>query len=114
MAGLISATKKLQVRRKSNRRKSRLNKRKGTVVCTCKKAKGNQHDLIMGGRIIKKSQVGSQVSNIRLKKTKIMNEGTWMLTGGVDNPCKCKIVSGGKKEKSRTLKGVNMVITKYR
>ena len=111
----MSAHKKLKARAVSKRRKTRLDKRKGTISCICKKAKGTlQHDLVTGGRIIKKSVGGSQVTNIKLKKTPIMNEGSWMLTGGVDNPCRCKIVSGGKNEKSRTLKGVNMVITKYR
>ena len=115
MPSLINATKKLKSRSTSKRRKSRLEKRKGTIVCICKKAKGTlQHDLVTGGRIIKQSVVGSQVTNIKLKKTPIMSEGSWMLTGGLDNPCKCRIVSGGKKEKSRALKGVNMVITKYR
>jgi hypothetical protein len=43
-----------------------------------------------------------------------MSEGVWALTGGVDNPCRCRLESGTMgKNKSRPLKGVNMVSLKW-
>jgi hypothetical protein len=113
MPSFISAHKKLKARSTSKRRKTRLVKRKGTIQCVCKKAKGNQRDLIVGGKLITRKELNSPVNHIRFKRAKHMNEDVWTLTGGVDNPCKCKLLSGTDK-KSRVLKGINMVVTKYR
>jgi hypothetical protein len=112
---MFKAIAKIKKRGTPLDKRRRASSKTGTVSCVCKKTKpSGRSDITIGGKMISSRSKDSPVNHVRLKRHKGMSEGVWALTGGVDNPCRCKLVSGtmGKK-KSRVLNGVNMVSLKW-
>jgi hypothetical protein len=102
-----------------DRHKKRAKRSEGSIQCVCKKAKSPNIDITIGGKILTRKEKDSPVNHIRLKRAKGMSEGVWAMTGGVDNPCRCSIVSGewmkvGVPQKKRVLKGISLVSIKWR
>ena len=121
MVSFFKAISKIKKRGTPLQKKRKESRKHGSIECVCKKAKKSlsySHDITIGGKLINTKAKDSPVNRIRLKGSKGMSEPIWMLTGGVDNPCRCSIVAGQfdyrKKGKRRVLKGVNMVQIKYR
>ena len=115
MVSMFKAIAKIKKRGTPLDKRRKDSSKHGTVSCVCKKSKPTGHsDITIGGKMISSRSKDSPVNRVRLKRHKGMSEGVWALTGGVDNPCRCRLISGtmGKK-KSRPLKGVNMVSLKW-
>ena len=116
MVVMFKAINKIKKRGTPLDKRRKQSKKHGQVSCVCKKVKGteSQGDITIGGKMITSRAKDSSINRIRLKRHKGMSEGVWALTGGVDNPCRCKLQSGALgKNKSRPLKGVNMVTLKW-
>ena len=116
MVSMFKAIAKIKKRGTPLDKRRRASSKHGTISCVCKKHKpsSTHGDIIIGGKMISSRSKDSPVNRVRLKKHKGMSEGVWALTGGVDNPCRCRLVSGTMgKNKSRPLKGVNMVSLKW-
>jgi hypothetical protein len=120
MVSFFKAISKIKKRGTPLQKKRKESRKHGSIECVCKKSKKSlsySHDITIGGKLITRKAKNSPVNHIRLKGSKGMSEPIWLLTGGVDNPCRCSLVAGTlglNKGKRRVLKGVNMVQIKYR
>ena len=113
---MFKAIAKIKKRGTPLDKRRKISSKHGTISCVCKKRKpsSTHGDITIGGKMISSRSKDSPVNRVRLKKHKGMTEGVWALTGGVDNPCRCRLESGTMgKNKSRPLKGVNMVSLKW-